>query len=263
MTVNFSKYHGAGNDFILIDNRDGVYDFDYQFVRLLCDRHFGVGADGLMLLENHSEYDFTMRYFNSDGAEATLCGNGGRCICAFANQLGIVDSTASFWASDGLHLAQIQKDGSNFHIDLLMKDIPLDSVDNAFDFINTGSPHFVQWVNDVTEAQVFQLGAEIRYSNRFASVGGTNVNFVQVLDFNRLKIRTYERGVENETLACGTGAVASAILHALKNGLKNGPISLNASGGDLTVNFILEEKTITNIVLSGPAVQVFDGTFKS
>ncbi|MBN2745962.1 MAG: diaminopimelate epimerase [Bacteroidales bacterium] len=260
--VHFSKYHGAGNDFILIDNRDLVFNVNSQYIRMLCDRHFGIGADGLMLLENHSEFDFTMRYFNADGGEATLCGNGGRCISAFAHQLGVVGSTAFFLASDGPHKAQIFPNGLSYMVELQMNDIVRDTVDSDYSFLNTGSPHHVQWVDEVSNMEVFQHGSQIRFSEHYKGIGGTNVNFVEILDSNQLKIRTYERGVENETLACGTGAVASAILFALKNNLKEGPVVLRAVGGDLTVNFSIEPNNVTNIVLSGPAVKVFEGTIK-
>lgn len=262
MILNFSKYHGAGNDFILIDNRLNHFSCNQEKIAFLCDRHFGIGADGLMLLENHQDYDFTMRYFNSDGLEATLCGNGGRCIVAFAHQLKIVGEHLKFMAADGPHSAKIEKGQTEFYVHLQMKEIDLSVVDSNFTFLNTGSPHHIEWLDSVEHIDVVKNGADIRYSDVYTKIGGTNVNFIEVVNDSKIKIRTYERGVEAETLACGTGSTAAAILFGYKSGLTKAQILVSAIGGELLVSYQIVNNMAKEVVLSGPARYVFSGTIE-
>lgn len=260
MIINFYKYHGAGNDFVLIDNRLKDFPVTKETIMFLCDRHFGIGADGLMLLENHPEMDFTMRYFNSDGGEATLCGNGGRCIVAFAHYLGLITENTHFMAVDGPHFAKLSVNEGAYFVQLKMKEIDTNLISDSFTFLNTGSPHHIEWVDNVMSIDINQQGKKIRNLDRFKKMGGTNVNFIQVVDGKTLKIRTYERGVEDETLACGTGSTAAAILYAVKNKLANSSIDIQAVGGKLNVSFEFDKNLVTNIFLSGPAVQSFKGS---
>jgi diaminopimelate epimerase len=212
-----------------------------------------------MLLENHPDKDFDMRYFNSDGGEATLCGNGGRCIVSFAHQLGIIGQSTDFNAVDGIHHAEIQSLNGVHYVDLQMNDLDLSGLNSDFDYLNTGSPHHILWVDDVSNIDVYSKGKMLRYADRFAAIGGVNVNFIEPISTHKLRIRTYERGVENETLACGTGSTAAAILYAVKTGLKSGSILLEALGGDLIVRFEIDGHFAKNIFLSGPAQAVFNG----
>jgi diaminopimelate epimerase len=254
MSIPFSKYHGAGNDFVLIDNRNNDFTPTAETVKQLCHRQFGVGADGLMLLENDTTTDFRMRYFNSDGGEATMCGNGGRCIVVFANRLGIITTTASFMGVDGIHEANII--GSD--VSLKMKDVDSVETDDDFYLIDTGSPHFVKFVENVDSVNVATEGKIIRNSYNIGG-NGVNANFVQITP-EGLKIRTFERGVEAETLACGTGAVAAAIAATHWLDLTEPTINVFALGGTLRVSFNRTDNSIfSNIWLTGPAVHVFDG----
>ncbi len=258
MKVTFYKYQGTGNDFILIDNRTGRFDSkNEQLVSFLCDRRFGIGADGLMLLEEHDKYDFTMRYYNSDGKEATMCGNGGRCIAAFAVHQDIVKTPSHFrfMAVDGLHEAEFD----NETVSLKMTDAGEVDIKNDHAFLDTGSPHYVIFVKDNSTIDIVKEGSKIRYSEEFKPIGGTNVNFVQIIDDKTIKMRTYERGVEDETLSCGTGAVASAISTAIKQGYGNS-FTVKVPGGELKVKFEMEENNRPhNIWLIGPAKFVFKG----
>ena len=205
MKIQFYKYHGTGNDFILIDNRKKEINLDTHQIAMLCDRHFGIGADGLMMLENAAGYDFRMVYYNSDGNESTMCGNGGRCITAFAHKLGLIENHASFVAIDGVHHAKINAD-KNISLDM----IDVTNIEHYEDhlILNTGSPHYITWVKDTDKVDVFYEGRKIRNHERFQPKG-ININFVQRLN-DGIKVRTYERGVENETLSCGTGVTAAA-----------------------------------------------------
>lgn len=258
MKIPFCKYQGTGNDFILIDNLEGKLPaFTKEQVAALCHRRFGIGGDGLMLLEAAADADFRMVYFNADGAESTMCGNGGRCITAFAKRLGIIENRASFTAIDGMHSASINPDGT---VSLQMNDVAkvLHHPDGSM--LNTGSPHFIKWVDDAATAGVFAEGRRIRNEERFAP-GGINVNFVQRLTDASLYVRTYERGVEDETLSCGTGVTAAAIA-ATGDATGSFDIAIETPGGSLNVQF--EKKsagTASDIVLSGPAVFVFSGEF--
>lgn len=258
--IHFYKYQGAGNDFVIIDNRDKRFDGDnIQLVNHLCDRRFGVGGDGLMLLENHDDLDFTMRYFNSDGKEASMCGNGGRCIAAFAVHIGAVTNPEhfTFMAVDGEHHAS-HKDGI---VNLKMIDIESVKQEESNTFLNTGSPHHVTFVSDVDSIDVFNEGRKVRYSEHY-SPDGTNVNFVEFKEGNSLKVRTYERGVENETLACGTGVVASALSAHLRKPQYN-TFEIEVMGGHLKVEFTpLANGAFENVWLEGPATFVFEGNIK-
>ena len=252
--MTFYKYHGTGNDFIIFDNRDGKISLSTEQVAQLCDRHFGIGADGLMLLELADGYDFRMVYYNSDGRESSMCGNGGRCLVAFAKSLGIIDATANFVAIDGTHNATIARGGL---ISLQMNDVSGIQINEGYTILNTGSPHYVLWVKDVVSEDVFNKGRIIRNQPEFQP-DGINVNFVQLQD-EKLKVRTYERGVEDETLSCGTGVTASAIAATC---LATGAFStdIETPGGNLKVTFTKNTPdTATNVMLIGPAAFVFKG----
>ena len=252
--MTFYKYHGTGNDFILFDNRDGKLNFTTEQVAAMCDRHFGVGADGLMLLENAEGYDFRMVYYNSDGRESTMCGNGGRCMTAFAKSLGLITYKAKFIAIDGVHIAMISENGL---ISLQMNDVREMNIHEGYTILNTGSPHQVIWVKNVKNIDVFYEGQRIRNEIRFMP-DGINVNFVQS-DGARLIVRTYERGVEDETLSCGTGVTAAAIA-ATFNGTGTFKTAVETIGGHLEVSFIkLTPNSASDVVLTGPAVFVFKG----
>lgn len=254
MKIYFNKYHGTGNDFIIIDNRNRQTGRgNTTLFRKMCDRHFGIGADGLMLLGEKEGYDFEMTYFNSDGNESTMCGNGGRCIVAFARNLGIIENNARFIAPDGLHHARIE----NNIVSLSMSDVDPPGHVSGDHFINTGSPHFIVPVPDVSKMDVFSMGRKLRMSDSFAP-GGTNVNFVETTN-DGIIVRTYERGVENETLSCGTGVTAAAISSMWEKGPGKYRVKVKTMGGSLDVSFTIGEKKITSVCLTGPAEFVFSG----
>jgi len=256
----FFKYEGAGNDFILLDNREDTFPVEDRqaLIASWCDRHFGIGADGLILLEKSTEAaDFGMRYFNSDGQESTLCGNGGRCIVAFAQKLGIVENRCVFNAADGLHEARINSSG---WVELKMQDLTAIEADDAGAYVlNTGSPHYVQFVEDLQQVDVEKSGRSIRNSEAFRAQG-INVNFVQA-EKDGLQVATYERGVEAETLACGTGVTAAVLAWAHKMQL-SGTYSLpvQVKGGRLAVRFEADQGLFSGIWLCGPARMVFTGS---
>lgn len=254
-SMSFYKYQGTGNDFILCDDRNNEYSgLTTEQIAFLCDRRFGIGADGLMMLRSHEEYDFEMKYFNSDGRESTMCGNGGRCIVAYAQYLKIINSKTIFKAIDGIHEADID----HGIVRLKMQDIAGIETGADFYFLDTGSPHYVCFIDNLETLDVNSEGRKIRYNSRFAEVG-TNVNFVEYGE-NILHIRTYERGVENETLSCGTGSVAAAIAASLKSGKATSGYLLKTKGGDLSVRFKMEDaQKYTDVWLEGPATQVFRG----
>lgn len=257
MTLEFYKYQGTGNDFIMIDNRQQFFDKnDTELVAHLCDRRFGIGADGLILLENHSEYDFMMVYYNADGHQSSMCGNGGRCIVAFAKFLGLIETSATFEAIDGKHVATIEGD----YVKLQMQDV--DAVINAAGYVqlNTGSPHYVTLKDDVSNMDVKASGASIRYSEAYKSEG-INVNFVEPVNGNVFKVRTYERGVEDETLSCGTGVTAVALAMNYLGRTENDSVILETLGGELRVDFDREGGAYKNIWLCGTAKRVFKGTW--
>ena len=256
MLFQFNKYQGTGNDFILLDNRENKYNIiNEQQVAFLCNRHFGIGADGLMLLNNKEGYDFEMKYYNADGGEGSMCGNGARCIVQFASKLGIRKSMYHFTACDGEHEAEIDINGL---VRLKMNEVnKVETFINHF-VVNTGSPHFVKYSGDVTNMDVKTAGKNIRYSKEFAEEG-INVNFIETLDDDKIYIRTYERGVENETLSCGTGVTASALIAAHNdNGFNH--VKVKTQGGNLSVEFDKkDENHFENIWLIGPATFVFKG----
>lgn len=258
LKIAFYKYHGTGNDFILIDNRTIAWKPTQPQVALLCDRHLGIGADGLMLLNELPGFDFGMTYYNSDGLESTMCGNGGRCITAFAESLGILKKKSHFMAIDGDHVATIlsRHDHVTF-VRLKMKDCSIGQEYPDGLFLDTGSPHFVKSVDNVQLFDVAANGRALRYDSRFMP-GGTNVNFVEKTD-RGIYVRTYERGVEAETLSCGTGVTASAIAFAHLTRSKVNRVAINTPGGVLTVSFCQNNDLFTNIWLEGPATFVFSG----
>lgn len=253
--MTFYKFQGTGNDFILIDNRLQLIDKNNtKRIESLCDRRFGIGGDGLILLEDSDVADFKMVYYNSDGNESTMCGNGGRCIVAFAKFLGIIKNETEFIAVDGPHKAKIE----NGIVHLQMQDVhDVQSYDNHL-FLDTGSPHHVEMMTNVGEVDVKSTGAKIRYAKPYEEEG-TNVNFVEQLCENRFAVRTYERGVEDETLSCGTGvtAVALAMHHLGKTKVTD--VDLKTQGGQLRVTFNKTNHGYTNIWLIGPAELVFKG----
>lgn len=254
MNIHFYKYHGAGNDFILLDNRKNPVTLSKKQVALLCHRHYGIGADGLMLLENAAGYDFRMVYYNSDGGESTMCGNGGRCITAFAHNLGLIADTTTFIAIDGPHNASIRPDGT---ISLQMQEVSGIQHYDTYAILNTGSPHYILWTDDTDQADVFREGRRLRNLPEFQP-GGININFVQQVE-GGLKVRTYERGVEDETLSCGTGVTAAAIA-ATKDATGNFAIPVSTPGGRLEISFTKDTpSTAKNVILKGPAVFVFEG----
>ena len=253
--MKFYKYHGTGNDFILIDNREGSISLSKEEVERLCHRRFGIGADGLILLEQADGYDFRMVYYNADGGESTMCGNGGRCITTFASKLGIVDKEARFLAIDGEHTAVINENGQ---ISLHMGNVKDIQIIDDHAILNTGSPHYVQWVADVAQTPVYSEGRHIRNQPEFQP-SGINVNFVQIQNDRWLYVRTYERGVEDETFSCGTGVTAAAIAStAVLTGDFVTPVI--TPGGILQVSFTKDTPTsAVNVILTGPAVLVFSG----
>lgn len=256
MVIQFFKYHGTGNDFVMIDNRQNFFPKNNtKLIEQLCHRRFGIGADGLLLLENDNLTDFRMVYYNSDGNESSMCGNGGRCIVAFAKKLDIIDNQTTFIATDGLHNATILEDGT---VSLQMKDVDEVKINPDYIYLNTGSPHHVTIVHDLPKYDVKTNGAKIRYSNLYGKAG-SNVNFVSAKSANHFVLRTYERGVEDETLSCGTGATATAIaMHAIGK-TKSNHIDLDVQGGKLKVFFEKKDEIYQNVMLIGPATFVFKG----
>jgi len=256
MELNFYKYQGTGNDFILMDNRSRNISLTREQIEYMCDRRFGIGADGLMLLEPESGYDFKMVYFNSDGNQSSMCGNGGRCITAFAKQLGIIKDKCKFLAIDGPHEALILENGN---VSLKMQDVKNIEINEGHYFLNTGSPHYVRLVNDIERFDVIGEGRKIRNNERFKEEG-TNVNFIEKKE-DVVFVRTYERGVEDETYSCGTGVTAAALVAGLEGLLntKNNCL-IKTLGGQLEVTFDkVLEKNFYNIWLQGSAEMVFKG----
>lgn len=255
MRTGFVKYQGTGNDFIIVDNRNQSVHLSSDKIRELCDRHFGIGADGLMLLQNHEGYDFEMLYFNSDGLPGSMCGNGGRCIVRYFAQLDNSVNDFHFLAPDGEHQASIIDSGI---VSLKMNDAgDLVKLDDGF-LIDTGSPHFICLVSDVDALDVFAEGRKIRYGSAFLEKG-VNVNFIEWTN-GKLKVRTYERGVENETLSCGTGVTASALLAHHLGWLSGAEeCRIITKGGELNVRFAFDHGRYSRIYLEGPAKFVFKG----
>lgn len=256
MKIKFDKYQGAGNDFILLDNRENSYDgITTKQIAKMCDRHFGIGADGLMTLNKKEGFDFEMVYFNADGKEGSMCGNGGRCMVQFASVHGIKKNEYSFSAIDGVHLAEIDLDKE---ISLKMGDVKDIQFSLDHYVLDTGSPHYVKFVSDIKNFDVVTEGRKIRNSKEYAAKG-INVNFVENISEDQIYVRTYERGVEDETLSCGTGITASALIAAHnENGFNR--VEVRTKGGDLSVEFEkIGETEFKNIWLSGPATFVFCG----
>lgn len=252
MEIQFSKYQGTGNDFIIIDNRSGNISLTTQQIAFLCDRRFGVGGDGLMLLGTAKDYDFSMTYYNADGTEGTMCGNGGRCLVQFAYDNGIVKDQYSFIAIDGPHEAIIHNNGW-----VHLKMIDVDSVEKGEGYFitNTGSPHYIQFVSDIKNFEVFKEGKTLRYNDRFHQEG-INVNFVEDQN-DHLFVRTYERGVENETYSCGTGVTAAAIISCLDK-LGTQEVQIQTLGGSLAVSLNnLGGGEFNKIWLKGPGTFVY------
>jgi diaminopimelate epimerase len=260
MTKLFFKYQGTGNDFIIADNRNGDFNqLNTSIIEALCDRHFGIGADGLMLLQQKDGYDFEMKYFNADGREGSMCGNGGRCITLFAHHCGIIKETYHFIASDGPHDATIRTDGT---IALRMKDVSeIKRLKEDF-IVDTGSPHLIRFVNRLAEENVVEKGRSIRFGKEFAAEG-INVNFVEHREEDeKIQVRTYERGVEDETLSCGTGVTAAALVcYHNENGFNE--VEVITKGGKLQVEYDrIGENKYTNIWLCGPAKKVFEANLE-
>lgn len=254
MKLTFYKYQGTGNDFVIIDNREGNIALSKQQVKFLCDRRFGVGADGLMLLNSKQGYDFEMVYFNADGREASMCGNGGRCLVQFAYDLGINRSEYKFLAVDGDHEAHMDVNG---WVNLKMQDVRKIEHNRGDAILDTGSPHYVKPVQDIRGLNVYKEGREIRNSREFAEKG-INVNFVEQKD-DMIAVRTYERGVEDETFSCGTGVTAAALVFA-HNERGFNRVDVETLGGRLAVEFDKTgEDEFENIWLCGPATFVFKG----
>jgi diaminopimelate epimerase len=256
MQIEFYKYQGTGNDFVMIDNRTNTFPKeDITLIAHLCDRRFGIGGDGLILLENDAETDFKMVYYNSDGNQSTMCGNGGRCLVAFAKKLLVIKNNCSFNAIDGLHQASVTEDGI---VSLQMIDVTEIKTDLNYTFLNTGSPHHVELVDDLEHFNVKENGAAIRYGGLYGKEG-SNINFVKQIDSSTFSLRTYERGVEDETLACGTGATAVAIAMNATGLTTATAINVNVEGGKLAVSFDRKDNQYTNVFLIGPAKFVFKG----
>lgn len=258
MKIKFQKFQANGNDFVMIvEEKTGINLTEKQILKL-CNRHFGIGADGLMILRPSEEWDFEMHYYNADGKKASMCGNGGRSIASMAYSLGYAGKQMSFLATDGVHKAVIEEElvkGILYDVSLKMVDVEkVERLSGSY-FLNTGVPHYIEFVEGVSEMDVVTKGRQIRFDSRFGEEG-TNANFVEILP-DGIKVRTYERGVEDETLSCGTGVTASAIATFLETGKNEIPIQ--AQGGNFKVNFEQQGDGFTNVWLRGPAEKVFEG----
>jgi diaminopimelate epimerase len=259
LKLSFYKYHGTGNDFILVDNRDDHFNPMEKLIADLCHRRFGIGADGLILLNNARGFDFGMKYYNSDGQESTMCGNGGRCMVAFADFLSLAGKSSRFLASDGEHTGSVMsKEGNVYHVSLSMNDVKGYQMLGKDFILDTGSPHLIRFVSDVDKVDVVKEGRAVRYLDDFQP-GGINVNFVEDQG-GKIFVRTYERGVEDETLSCGTGVTASSLAYAASRDLKEGIIPVITRGGSLKLHFRRVGTVFTGIFLEGPAVHVYNGT---
>lgn len=257
MDLKFFKYQGTGNDFILIDNRKTIFKKEKNLISQMCHRRFGIGADGLILLENDDEADFRMVYYNADGNESTMCGNGGRCIVAFARMLGLIDKNTTFRAIDGLHKAWIIEDVVSLELHV-NAEAQKDS--NGY-FIHTGSPHLVIPVDDPEQVSVDQRGRTLRFDPCYQSSGGVNVNFMSApVDHSTIYVRTYERGVEAETLSCGTGVTAAALVASQLYDIENS-VTVVTKGGVLKVGFSKNGSTFEKVSLTGEAKFVFEGKY--
>ena len=251
--ISFFKYQGTGNDFVMVDDRHAAWDLgNLGLIRALCDRKFGIGADGLILIRSHADYDFEMIYFNADGSQS-FCGNGARCAVAFAAFLGIISQHTQFLAIDGPHEARIARG----EVSLKMAKVSHISESLGDAFVHTGSPHHVRWVEDLEDYPVLEQGQLLRHDPCYAH-GGSNVNFVEKISDNEIFVRTFERGVENETLSCGTGVTAAALVCGALTQQKS--IQIRTLGGNLRVTFEgTAQEGFYNIWLIGPAQQVYAG----
>ncbi len=255
MRLEFFKYQGAGNDFVIFDNRDGLFPKDnVALIRKICDRRFGVGGDGLMLLEDVEGFDFKMIYYNADGHPGSMCGNGGRCLVSFAHSLGLFDSQTLFQANGNRYTAHM----SNDKVSLNMLDVNRLETSDGHVFLDTGSPHHVQFEENLKKLDVFSMGRKIRFGDPY-SEEGTNVNFVEQVNDNTFKVRTYERGVEDETLSCGTGVTAVALASHFLGKTTSERVRIQTEGGNLEVSFKASDGKFTDIVLTGPATFVYKG----
>lgn len=258
MKIDFYKYQGTGNDFVIFDNRNGFFPKEnVEMVKKICDRRFGVGADGLMLLENAEGFDFKMVYFNADGNPGSMCGNGGRCLVSFAQSLELFDRETSFQANGERYQARV----ANRLVSLQMLDVNELKASEGHVFLDTGSPHHVQFEKNVKELDVFALGRKIRFGDPYREAG-TNVNFVQQVDENTFRVRTYERGVENETLSCGTGVTAVALASYYLGKTRSNKLQIQTEGGVLEVDFTAENGKFSNVILTGPATFVYKGNIE-
>ena len=251
----FHKYQGTGNDFIMLDSYHSNIELSSSEIKKLCNRNFGIGADGLILIKRNPDFDFEMDYYNSDGSSATFCGNGARCIVAFAKMLHIIDEEACFIAKDGVHEAKINND----IVKLQLKNVEThEQIGDDYN-INTGTEHYVKFCEELDKYKIINEAQKIRYSKKFQPKG-TNVNFAEFID-NKLNIRTYEKGVEDETLSCGTGVVASALCYAIKKKASktSHETNIKTKGGDLKVFFTYKNNVFTDIWLQGKASLVFAG----
>ena len=260
MLIHFYKYQGTGNDFVMIDNRNQQIQHNQtKLIKQLCDRKFGVGADGCILIENHSKYDFEMVYFNADGNIGSMCGNGGRCTIAFAKQLDIIEEACNFLAYDGVHKGKIENKGI---VSLSMANVQNIKKGENYFLLDTGSPHYISFVNNLAQLDVKKEGAKIRNNTQFKKEG-VNVNFIEIKE-NKLAVRTFERGVEDETLSCGTGVVASAISFILKQNIEaQNVVEINTRGGNLEVFLKRNQNdSFSEIWLKGPTENVFEGNIE-
>lgn len=261
MNINFFKYHGTGNDFIMMDARSAEFPFhlfDEKVKRNLCHRHFGIGADGVIFLKNDSEADFYMDYYNSDGRPSSMCGNGGRCTVRLASDLKIIKDQTRFRAVDGMHVARIEKE----NVALQMIAGPVQQIGATQYFVNTGSPHYLSYLDSIEDLDIVKEGRAIRYSPDYAEEG-VNVNFITELDNHQITIATYERGVEDETLSCGTGVTASALTQLKRIGKGEGEIQVSTKGGQLSVRVERNVEGKSDVWLVGPTALIYQGTFNT
>ena len=257
MTIRFHKYQGAGNDFVIIDNRNTHYDFTESQIQHLCNRHFGVGSDGLILLEESEKADFAMRFFNPDGSSGMMCGNGGRCIIAYAAAAGLFEKNCIFEAPDGIHKGRMEEDGISLQ---MLNPTRITTFPDGI-YMNTGTSHFVHFVDNLESLDLEAQGRKFRYDLRFEQYNGCNANFVRLENDDSISIRTYERGVEAETLACGTGITAAAIATAIKQNKTDGKhiTTVLARGGKLQLCYTKQGNDFSEVFLKGRADFVFLG----
>lgn len=254
--LQFYKYQGTGNDFIIIDHRNPIKDYDAGTIKKLCDRRFGIGADGFIALQQSADYDFAMKYYNADGNESSMCGNGGRCIVQFAHDIGIIGDRTKFVAIDGPHEGLVSED----NVQLKMTDVSSIDVDGSNFILDTGSPHYVLFKSNIDAIDLVTEARKVRYSPQFPK--GINVNFVEITGNQSIKVRTYERGVEDETYSCGTGVVASSLCFALLTQSPKSEVAVTTKGGHLGVQFEKDEAGWKNIYLRGRAEKVFEGSIQ-